>query len=127
MNFTFGFLATNPSSNSSVETAGSLAYGNHDVETAGSLACLDNGGGFDSFGSKDLFGNVDFSNMDNSFFANASSVETAGSLACADFGASAGFDFGGASSGGDFGGGACASVGADCGSSCGGGSFSSVC
>lgn len=136
MDFSFRFSA-NASGNSSVETAGSLANAGGDtVETAGSLACLFNGGGMDSFGSKDMFGSPDVSNMDSSFFASAPQVETAGSLACANFGASAGFDFANVSvssfgsdmgGGGDFGG-ACASVGGDAGGSCGGGgSFSSVC
>lgn len=125
MDFGFRFFTNGSSSNSSTESIGLLGNANNDVETSGSLACLFDAEGSDSFGGKDIFGTVDCSNMNESFFANASSdVETSGSLACVG----SGIDFGGVScGGGDFGGAACASVGGDSGGSCGGGSFSSVC
>lgn len=118
------FLSTH-SNNSSIETANSLNNSNHNnSETAGSAAAmfgnaLNDDCAMDAFGGKDLFGTPDFTNIDASLFADASTgeteaagsvaygVETAGSVACADGGASVG-------------------TGADCGSSDGGG-FSSFC
>lgn len=116
MDFAFRFAANN-SSNTGIETAGSLANNGQQAETVGSLAFVsDNCGGFDSFGTKDVFGSIDFSNMNSipaSAFEGASSNGVSSPI-------SSGFDFGGCAS-------SAPSVGADCGSSSGGGSFSSIC
>lgn len=114
MNFSFGFLAGNTSTNSTCFDNETLANNHQEAETAGSLAYLNVGGGVDSFGSKDLFGEVDFSNMSGEFFANAQESETAGSIAYSDFGGVSLGDCG-------------ASVSADAGFSSDCGSFSSVC
>lgn len=77
----------------------------------------------DAFSGKDIFGTVDFSNMDASFFASASSAETVGSVAMnsaetvgsvAFAGESAGASVGASVGGGDcggFSGGGCSFVG----------------
>lgn len=126
MNFGFGFFTSNSSNGSYVDTLNSTANNSQETETTGALACLFDDGGFDCFGSKDMFGSVDFANMGGEFVACSSQeVETIGSMACAV--SSCGVDFAGASSGGDFSGGAsgASAGGGDCGG--GGGSFSSVC
>lgn len=122
------------SNNSTIESVGLLSNVNNENETAGSLGLLmsNDSSGFDAFGGKDLFGNPDFSNMNESSFqvetagslAYANHAEAAGSLACADLGSICGSNF----STGDSGAGASAGGGSPCGS-CGGGggSFSSVC
>lgn len=124
MDFAFRFAANNSSnSNTSIETAGSLASGPQ-TETIGSLAFVsDNCGGFDSFGSKDVFGSIDFSNMGNVQLNSSASFENASSngvsspsFSASDFGSSASSA---ASVGGE-------SASASCGSS-GGSSFSSFC
>lgn len=115
-------LLSNNSGNS-IETAGSL-LSQQSAETIGSMAFFNNAcetfGGFDSFGNKDIFGTIDYSNINN-FTANASDAETIGSMAFAGVEtigsvASSGFE------------GSSFSASGFSGSSCGGGGgFSSFC
>lgn len=127
MEFNF-FLSSNK--NNSVETSGLLASNeNKGVETVGSVASLlstgsQDGTCVDAFGGKDIFGNVDFTNVPSDFVASNSNVETAGSLACADFSALGSADFSSSSTGTEGSCGASGSVGGDCGSSSGGFSLS---
>lgn len=75
----------------------------------------------DAFGGKDMFGTVDVSNLNESFFvceAN-SDTETMGSVAYNSAETAGSIAFAGA--------GACVGAGADSGSCGGGGSFASVC
>ena len=115
-------LLSNNSGNS-IETAGSL-LSEYNAETIGSMAFFadanENFGGLDSFGDKDLFGTIDYSNMNN-FTAYASDTETIGSIAFSGAEtigsvASSGFESSSFSAGG-FSGGSCG----------GGGGFSSFC
>ncbi len=115
-------LLSNNSGNS-IETAGSL-LSEYNAETIGSMALFtntnENFGGLDSFGDKDLFGTVDYSNMYN-FTADASGAETIGSIAftgAETIGSVASSGFEGSSfSASGFSGGSCG----------GGGGFSSFC
>lgn len=70
----------------------------------------------DAFSGKDIFGTIDFSNMDTSFFANASSAETVGSVAMNSAETVGSVAFAGESAGASV----SASVGGDCGGFSGG-------
>lgn len=120
MSFSF-ILSSNGNSNTSNFLTGDNNHNNNDAETAGSLALLFDGindeesNGFDAFGGKDIFGNPDYSSLNESFFANAGNTETAGSIASTETAGSLACAGAGDCSA------ASASVGGDC------GSFSSVC
>lgn len=111
-------LLTN-NSNSSTETTPSLLSNNNEAQNAGAASLLssDTDGGFDGFAGKDIFGTVDFSNMNETFFS-ASAAETTGSVAynSAETAGSVAYT-GGAETAGSV----------ACGSESGGSSFSSVC
>ena len=125
----FNFVLLNNSSNSFLSSTDSeSSFISNDSDALNSLLTVSNDSddGFDAFGSKDIFGSFDPSNMNSNFFVSsegfdtascgsessdsvAYGAETAGSIAC------------GAETAGSV---ACAS---DAGSSCDSGSFCSVC
>lgn len=117
-NSTAGLLSTQESNSE----AGLLSNINNSSECS-ILTVTGNNGGIDAFAGKDIFGTPDFSNMDESFFANAGEAETAGSVAYGNT-ETAGSIACGAETAGSV---ASASVGGDCGSACSDGGFSSMC
>ena len=113
-------LLTN-TNNSSDSTPSLLSNNNNnEAQNAGATSLLspDADGGFDGFDGKDIFGTVDFSNMNETFFTASAETETAGSVAynSAETAGSVAYT-GGAETAGSV----------ACGSSSGGSSFSSVC
>lgn len=78
-------LLLSNNSNNSVETNNSLLSNVNAAQENGAISLLSqqNGdSGFDAFGGKDIFGSIDFSNMDNNLFtASAEGAETTGSVA----------------------------------------------
>lgn len=126
----FNFVLTNSKSNGVFTTAEenetTLLSNDAHVETS-ILSNVNEDGGMDAFGGKDIFGTIDLSNMDESLFANAGTeaagsiamgAEAAGSIAMGTEAAGS-IAMGGAEAAGSV---AC---GSDSGS--GGGSFSSFC
>ena len=118
-------LLLSNNSNNSIETANSLLSNGNDAETSDAISLLsqENGDcGFDGFAGKDIFGTVDFSNMDSNLFtASAASAETGGAapINSAETAGSVAYT-GGAETAGSV---ACGSGDGGCS----GGSFSSVC
>lgn len=79
MNLGFSLLLNDNSRNTS-NSATSLLSNNIQFASASSLLSTNNyNSGFDAFGGKDIFGSINFSNLNESFFTSA--VETAGSIA----------------------------------------------
>lgn len=131
MYFTAFTLSTNNSSTSLLSNFDSDAdfLSNNNTESTNSLLSIlndDENAGFDAFGGKDIFGTIDLSNMNESFFACATQTETVGSVACDSAETIGSVAFNSAETAGSV---ACvdAGAGAACGSSEGSGSFSSFC
>lgn len=131
MYFTAFTLSANNSSTSLLsnsDSESSLLSNNNSGNDLSVLSILndDSNSGFDAFGGKDIFGTIDLSNLNESFFACAAQTETIGSVAYDSAETIGSVAFNSAETAGSV-----ASVdagaGAACGSSEGSSSFSSFC
>ncbi len=122
----FSFILSNNSgllSYSASESETSLLSNNGAENNTNILTATNSDYGFDAFGGKDIFGSIDFSNMNENLFADASQAETAGSIAFNSIETVGSIACTSVETAGSV---ACSSTGFDSGS-CGGDAFSSVC